>query len=236
MADNPPPQQSPTDAPFYRPYRQDAPNFIYNLLFCDDPELFKTEKAKHGDGPVSVVLSDDVERETLERIGNDPDTESRVRALAFNRLRAMALPVPRKQLLGTIIEYPQEGGLDVLAVFVGGSIRYINQSEKMIVFEPPPPATIAGKTEELLRASQLIVDRIGPWDKPRLPPPANNRVRVTFLVSDGLYFGEGEFDDLTRDPLAQRVMNAASETVHRLVNTALETERGEPTLRQSAPQ
>jgi hypothetical protein len=59
---------------------------------------------------------------------------------------------------------------------------------------------------------------------------------VTFLVSDGLYFGEGEFDDLMRDQLAQRVMNAASEIVHRLVNTALETERGEPTLGQSAPQ
>jgi len=41
MADNPPPQQSLTGAPFYRPYQQDAPNFIYNLLFCDDPELFK---------------------------------------------------------------------------------------------------------------------------------------------------------------------------------------------------
>ena len=97
MADNPPPQQSLTGAPFYRPYQQDAPNFIYNLLFCDDPELFRTEKAKHGDGPVSVVLSDGVERETLERIGNNPDIESRVRALAFNRLRALALPVPRKQ-------------------------------------------------------------------------------------------------------------------------------------------
>jgi hypothetical protein len=39
-----------------------------------------------------------------------------------------------------------------------------------------------------------------------------------------------------RDQLAQAVMNAASELVDRLVNTALETEGGKPTLGQSAPQ
>jgi len=148
----------------------------------------------------------------------------------------MMLSVPQRRLLGTIIEYPQEGGLDVLAVFVGGSLRYINQSEKMIVFEPPPPANIAGKAEELLRVSQLIVNRIGPWDRPRLPPPAGDRVRMTFLVSDGLYFGDGEFADLMRDQLAQAVMNAASELVDRLVNTALEKEGEKPEPGQSAPQ
>jgi hypothetical protein len=223
MADNRPPPGSEQGAPFYRPYRQDGPNFIYNLLFCDNPDLFRTEQSKNSAGAVSVILSDGVDRETLERLGNDLDTESRARVLAFNRLRAMKLSVPQKRLLGTIIEFPQEAGLDVLAAFPDTRLRYINQSEKMIIIEPPPPAAIAEKSEELLRASQLIVNRIGPWDKPRLPPPTGDRVRMSFLVSDGLYFGEGSFADLMRDRLAEPAMNAASALVDALISTALET-------------
>ena len=56
----------------------------------------------------------------LETIAGDTAVESRVRVLAFNRLRAMKRPVPTKQLLGTIIEFPQPDGLDTLAAFVDG--------------------------------------------------------------------------------------------------------------------
>ena len=86
--------------PFYRPYRDDAANQIYNLLFCDNISLLN-QQSKQGD--LGAVLSDNIDRETLDRIGNDLDVESRTRVLAFNRLRAMKASVPRKRLLGTIV-------------------------------------------------------------------------------------------------------------------------------------
>ena len=112
--------------PFYRPYKERTADFLYNLLFCDNPGLFRNDKQDAS--PLAMVLSDATSGETLEKIAADPAIESRVRILAFNRLRAMKLPVLPKQLLGTVIEFPQDNGLDTLAAFADGRVRYINQT------------------------------------------------------------------------------------------------------------
>lgn len=208
--------------PFYRPYRKVEVDKIYNLLFCDDPVLFRGDGL--GDGPIAAVLSDTADRETLERIANDLDIESRVRALAFNRLREMKVSVPLRRLLGTIIEVPFPDGLDVLAVFSDGRLRYINQSGKLAIFEDTPP-TLREKAEELLRVSQIVVNQIGPWDKPRPPPPKAGRMRMTFLVSDGLYFGEGADSVFMKDRLAAPVLMAGVQLVRLVVDTALEAQQ-----------
>ena len=208
---------------FYRPYENDAANKIYNLLFCDDPELFSA--GADTSGPLGAALSDKTDRESLERIANDLDTESRVRALAFNRLRAMKASVATKRLLGTIIEFPVEGGLDTLAVFTDQRLRYINCTGKMAVFEGLPPALIGG-VEDILRASQFVVNRFGPWDKQRRPPPGRDIVRMTFLVSDGLYFGEGRSSAMFGDRFAAPVLKAGSELLPVVVEEALKIERG----------
>jgi len=210
--------------PFHRPYNNDAANHIYNLLFCDDPTLFAKREARTG--ALGIVHSEAADRDQLERIGNDVDVESRVRALAFNRLRAMKLSVPAKRLLGTIIEFPQDQGLDTLAVFTDQRLRYINHTGKLAIFESSP-AALVDKVEEVLRASQFVVNRYGPWDKPRRPPPTGELVRMTFLVSDGLYFGEGRYPDLMQDRFAAPVMRAASELLPILVDEALKLDRGQ---------
>src|SRR3954465_16020211 len=156
-------------APFYRPYKEQTADFLYNLLFCDNPDLYRN--GKQDAGTLGTVLSGAASRETLEKIAIDPAAESRVRMLAFNRLRAMNVPTPARQLLGTIIEFPQEGGLDTLAAFADGRVRYINQTGKPAIFEGAPPEVLA-KANELIRVSQPAVDRHGPSDEPRRPPPA----------------------------------------------------------------
>jgi hypothetical protein len=208
-----------TSGPFYRPYKGDAVNHLYNLLFCDNAALF--QGGADAAGPLGIVLAPGSDRAALQQVAGDSEAESRVRALAFNRLRAMAVPVPEKLLLGTIIEVPQQQGLDVLAVFADGRLRYINQIESPVVFEDSPPA-MAGKARDVLRASQAVVDRIGPADEPRRPPPTGGQARMSFLVSDGLYFGEASFDALFQDELAAPVMGHASELLAMLVDTALE--------------
>lgn len=211
----------PSSAPFYRPYRQDSINHIYNLLFCDDPALYRNGRQK---GALAEVLSETVTGETLQRVANDLDVESRVRVLAFNRMRAMNLPVPDKRLLGAIIEVPQDGGLDVLAVFEDKRLRYINQSENVAVFEETPPQ-IAQKANEMLRHARLVVNEINPADEPRRPPPRGDAARLTFLVSDGLYFGEGDYDVLMQDGLAAPVLGTASQLLVMVVEAALEKQK-----------
>ncbi len=202
-----------TSTPPYSPYANAAANHIYNLLFCDDPASFADGAKESPGSPLAIALSG--EAEAVRGVAEDATVEGRVRALAFNRLRALGQPVTPKILLGAIVEVPLDGGLDTLAVFADGGIRYLNQTSKMWIFETPLPQMKAA-IAAFLAASQAVVNRIGPWDKPRLPPPPKGDVRLTFLVSDGLYFGQGKFADLSRDALGGPVIAHAGELLQQV--------------------
>jgi hypothetical protein len=209
---------------FYEPYAESQVNFLYNLLFCDDINLFKNDDIVEGaesNGLWPILLADSPDAPALRKIADDETNEGRVRAIAFNRLRAAAEQVPAKILLGIIVEVPLEDGLDVLAAFAEGGARYLNQSGKVAVFEGPgnPVEALA---KELLAVSQSVVDQIGPWEKNRLAPPRLGNVRMTFLVSDGLYFGESPFGALQRDPLGGPVLAKATQLLQCAVETATE--------------
>jgi hypothetical protein len=206
---------------FYKPYPEPHLNFLYNLLFCDDIGLFKNENNIKGEGLWPTLLADNIDVTALRAIAEDETNEGRVRALAFNRLRAAGEAVPTRKLLGVIIEVPLQQGLDVLAAFSEGGVRYINQSGKAAVFEGGGhPAESAAK--ELLAVSQPLVNQIGPWDKKRLPPPPKSgNVRITFLVSDGLYFGEGPFEALQQDALGGPVLAKAGQLLQAVVGAGL---------------
>jgi hypothetical protein len=193
-----------------RPYRQDKINKIYNLLFCDDLELFRTLEPPPEGSPLQGLLGPNPRPQAIEAIAEDSQAESRIRLLAFNWLRKRNLPVRSKSLLGVVVEVPLPGGLDVLAAYEDGRIRYINQSGGLAVFEGSPPP-VANKARQLMAASQPVVSRIGPWNNPRLPPPRPGNIRITFLVSDGLCFGEGPFQDMQREPMAAPIIQKASE-------------------------
>jgi hypothetical protein len=205
---------------FYEPYAEPHVNLLYNLLFCDNIDLFKNEKNTQGDGLWPALLAEQPDLKALQEIAGDESNEGRVRAIAFNRLRASGQKVPAKKLLGVIVEVPQPQGLDVLAAFVEGGVRYLNQSGKVAVFEGRgnPVETM---TKQLVAVSQPVVDRTGPWHKARLPPPRAGKVRMTFLVSDGLYFGEGPFNALQKDPLGGPVLTKAAQLLQLSVQTAL---------------
>jgi hypothetical protein len=207
---------STTATELYKPYAESHVNFLYNLLFCDEPNLFKNQKSEKDVGLWSALLTEPPDRSALRKIANDETNEGRVRALAYNRLRAVGEAVPPKKLLGVIVEVPLQKGLDVLAAFSEGGVRYLNQSGKVVIFEGEenPVESLA---KELVSSSQPIVNKIGPWDKQRLPPPKRGNVRITFLVSDGLYFGEGPFALLQQDAMAGPVLSKATQLLQRAV-------------------
>ncbi len=203
-------------ATFHRPYKEDANNFLYNLIFCDDPSLFRSKDSAPPPGPLAVLLSSSPRAEELERIARDERAESRVRILAFNRLRSMGVKVPAGQLLGVVVEVPLEQGLDTLAVFSDGRIRYINHSGKVAAFEVTP-ASMERDRKNLMAASAKAITRIGPWDQPRRPPPVPGHVRLTFLVSDGLYFGEGPFSAIQHDAIGGPVLQSSTQLLLAIV-------------------
>ena len=134
--------------------------------------------------------------------------ESRVRMLAFNWLRLRQLAAPEKELLGVIVEIRLQEGLLVLAAYADGRIRYIGRTGKLVVFESTP-AGVADQAGKLLAASRTALDHVGPWEGARLPPPPQGNIRMTFLVSDGLYFGEGPTAMMQQDPIGAPVVREA---------------------------
>jgi hypothetical protein len=215
----------------YSPYAEPHVNGLYNLLFCDDPSLFRNQAVEKNKGVWRVLLSENPDKSALMKLAGDERNEGRVRALAYNRLRLAGEPVPPKKLLGVIVELPLERGLDVLAAFSDGGVRYLNQSGKVAIFdgEDSPVGRLA---KDVLSASQPIVDRIGPWDKQRLAPPKAGNVRLTFLVSDGLYFGEGPYPMMQKDAMAGPVLSTAVQLLLKVTEVGMR--RSEKTERMKA--
>jgi hypothetical protein len=209
-------------APPYSPYTDEAINSIYNLLFCDDIAAFRPKAGAKLVPWQAAIFSDPLDETALRNLAADSSQEGRTRFLAYARLRRFADPAPSKVLLGVIVEVPLSAGVDVLAAYSEGGVRYINQTGKLAVFEGVP--SIQPLVRSLLNASQSIIERIGPWKNPRLPPPKSGNIRLTFLVSDGLYFGEGPMPKMQQDPMAARVIRDATALMQAVV--ALGTRAG----------
>lgn len=189
----------------YSPYPEASANTIYNLLFCDAIEDF--EKLAPHFPPIFASTFDLV---GVRAIADDETVESRVRCLAFQRLRREGVDVPKAVVLGVIVEVPLEQGLDTLAAYADGRVRYINQTGKMSIIEDVQ-SPLRGKALALVDAARPLVARIGPWTGARRPPPEGANGRLSFLVSDGLYFGEGPMAALSADQLGGPVVQAAVE-------------------------
>ena len=203
----------------FRPYRNDALNHLYALLFCDDEAAYRTNHSDPSAHPWAVLFAAAPDPNALLQLAQDTSLESRVRALAATKLHALGGPAPKLELLGVVVEVGLDQGLDVLAVFADGTARYINQAESAIIFDAPN-ATTAELVNNLWQQSITVVNRIGPWDKARLEPPAKGLVRLSFLVSGQLYFGQGPIDMFFKDPMAGPVLHAATQIMQYLTQNA----------------
>jgi hypothetical protein len=205
--------------PPYEPYSEDHANGIYNLLFCDTPNSLPPGAAPPL-APWQVVLSvNPPDIKAVVALAEDPAQEGRIRYLAYTRLRDFGESVREKLLLGVIAEMPVPAGMDTLAAYSDGGVRYINHTSKLAVFEGVP--ALRQCVQRLFAASEPVVARIGPWREPRRPPPKAGQVRLTFLVSDGLYFGEGPMARMGRDAMAGPVIQQAAQLLQAAVALAL---------------
>lgn len=192
---------------------------IYELLFADRLELFRPADLV-ATAPWQKTLFGEPGPEEVAAIASDATIESRIRLLAYRWLRANGSPVQSKEILGVVVEVGLEPGNDTLAAYADGSVRYINHSGKFAVFDLGPPEVVE-LAQKLIQVSRPTVDQIGPWSQPRRAPPARGDIRLTFLVADGLYFGEGPYSLLRIEPLAAQVIRTAEQLLERCVETAL---------------
>lgn len=192
-------------------------NIMYELLFGDNTALYQMNQSQNGEYPWNILFAEKKIADELQKIIDDDQLETRIKMLAYSQLRSAGIAIDKKELLAVIVEVGLEQGNDVLASFKDGRARYINQSGRIIIWEAPD--NISDKlVKKLFEQSMEIVSKIGPWDKQRLSPPRQGNARISFILSDGLYFGEGAINTLFNDPLAAPALQTATELMQFLIS------------------
>jgi len=202
-----------------QPYKNEAINKIYDLLFCDKPELYQADGDLPDVYPWKELFSPDTSDESLKKIIDDDSVESRLKVIASNILVLQGKPADGRRIFGIIVEVGLDEGLDVLAAYEDGTARYINYSEKLIVWDARTTESDE-MIDGLFRAARPLVDMIGPWDGERRERPTAGNARLSFLVSNGLYFGEGPFSALHGDALGGPVIDGAVKLMTFLIENA----------------
>jgi|GEM_PF-357154 len=204
------------------PYRDAATNKLYELLFCDNVDLYRDAVKSPYTYPFDILLSEVPSGMDLYKIIADEGAEPRIRALAYHLLRRSGRAPGSKELLAVIVEVGMDEGLDVLASFKNGTARYINCTGKLLVWEANNDPEAKTLTDDLFEKGMGIVQRIGVWDKPRREHPGKGNVRLSFIVSDGLYFGEGPIDVLFKDAMAAPALDTATTLMRYVIKKSLE--------------
>lgn len=202
-------------------YTTEQVNQIYNMFFCDDLNVYRQQFQGIARSPWRELFAEIPDAEALKRVAGDPDIESRVKILAYNELLRLGVKPAKKELLGIVVEVCLDEGLDTMAAYSDGTARYINYTERMIDWESKDDSAINRAMAELFDKGRDLITEIGPWDKGRLPQPAKGNVRLSFLVSNGLYFGQAPWYILFNDHMGGPILHTASELMNLLVEKAL---------------
>jgi hypothetical protein len=190
-----------------RSYKNEGIDQIYQLLFCDDADLYRSLHTSPEVYPWNVLFAANPETDRLAKVLHDPQLETRPRLLAARLLAENGVVEPQPRLMGVILEVGMDDGLDVLAAYEDGSARYINYTGNIVVWDTKTAESVK-LVDRLFETGNLVVDQIGPWEETRRPAPPAGIIRLNFLVSDGLYFGEGPFSGLQQDELGGPVIAA----------------------------
>lgn len=183
---------------------------LYTLLFADEPQLYLANQQAPYSFPYSI-LADGSDNSQLKSLAADASQESRIRLLAFHQLGQTGQITERKELLGVVVEVALSEGLDVLAAYADGTARFLHHTGRVIIWENGADNRSRQLIDKLFAESARVVAQIGPWNQPRRPAPAPGMARISFLATDGLYFGEAPVNHLFGDPLAAPALNAATE-------------------------
>jgi len=199
-----------------------APPSVRDALFADGP-LESWPVGEHADREPwatfvtarRYVAAGDIGSAVFgwQRVVGMPGLEARHYVQAWTFLRQYGVPpapAEAKRLLGVVVEVDRgAAGLDLLAAYPERTARFYAGTGGGIAWERPDP-TLDAPIGALLDAAKAVLDRIGPWTQPRLPPPPPDHIRLNFLAPSGLHFGQAPFAVFEQDALAGPVVRAAT--------------------------
>lgn len=197
-----------TPVPDHTPYAQAWANTLYHRLFCDRVQDFRAQPGVTPARWQAALCGPLPELRGAAAAAADRGADPRVRLLACHVLRAHGAALPQRELLGVVVEAPAPGGLQTLAAYADGSVHTLNPQARLELMEPAPP--LRGSVQRLLDASAAVLPHIGPWSGVRRAAPPAGHLRLNFLLTDGLYFGEGERSVMQHDGLAGPVVAAVA--------------------------
>jgi hypothetical protein len=154
-----------------------------------------------------------------QAIAGRRDVEARHRLQAWTALRAHGVEPSDdvgRAVLGVVVEVPVGEGLDVLAAYADGSVRYLNHAGGASIVDEPPLA-MAADVDALLAVGQQLAERVGAWDGGALPALPDGHARLVLLTPAGFRFGQGPGADLFADDGAAAVFAAAARLLQDVV-------------------
>ncbi|HUR65651.1 MAG TPA: hypothetical protein VMZ03_04810 [Chitinophagaceae bacterium] len=202
------------------PYKDSSIDQIYDMIFCDRPELFQSGNDQ--EPPFNIIFSERPTVAALQQITDDDHSDPRIKLLAYRKQMALGYSILKKELIGVVVEIGLVGGLDVLACYKNGTARYINHTGSLLIWETPEDEKSYKLIQELFNKSATIVNQIGPWEHPRKQYPSTGNTRMSFLLSDGLYFGEAPTNYFFNDPVAGPALTNATAILQYITERSLE--------------
>ena len=67
------------------PYKDSSANFIYNLVFCDNPDLYKEKTQPSNLYPYDILFAETSSITDLQKIIDDQNADPGIKVLAYNR-------------------------------------------------------------------------------------------------------------------------------------------------------
>jgi hypothetical protein len=205
-------------APAAADHADPATQRLYELLFCDLPVLYRPAPGAAAAAWQVLLFVPGADANSVRALAEDRSQESRVRALAYGWLREHGQPVPEGELLGVVVEVPLPGGLDTLAAYRDGRVRYLHHGGRSVLIDAPVPA-LDPLVEALLGASGRAMQAAQPWRRTGGTAPGPGQVRIAMLTPGGLLRNEGPFDRLQRDAAAGPALLAASRLLEQVVRS-----------------
>jgi hypothetical protein len=195
---------------FFKPYSLDSANLAYNQLFCDDLNLYKAEFEKLPGSGWQRFLAKRLTQKSALEFASDQTLPARLRMLAFNYLLSKGSVPAKKELLGVVLEAGIDTGLEILAIFTDRTLLYIDETGTIKNFSAGE-SRLQDKFLRFFAVSAALGEQLKPSDLPRFPATFPGMARITLLISDGRYFGQGPSNVLSKDKMSGPIIRQAND-------------------------
>jgi hypothetical protein len=217
--------------------RDDSPSITLRDILRASAPLEKVATVSHTLPPWShfaaahgALLNGDQDAaiQQLQQVVHMEGLEARVYLQAWHSLRELGEQAPpdmARIIYGVVVEVGLKGGLDLVAAYSDHSARYYNYSGAAIVWDQRGDVEIDQLVELMLQAGQVVVGNSGPWRGAYPSAPPDGRGRINLLTPGGLHFGEGNLDQMSKDPAGGRILNLALTLMQTLIGKQHDQQR-----------